>query len=139
MPSLASVTSHLDAYLSIAEIPDSDRALNGLQVENTGGVQRVLAAVDASLASIERAAALGSGTLLLVHHGLFQTYFFASHLGLDPNARDRFKGDPAYERTVEFCAKYDEVSFDPRYPNEPLSTFEPMGRKLLAKAWVAPQ
>ena len=71
MPSLASVTSHLDAYLSIAEIPDSDRALNGLQVENTGGVQRVLAAVDASLASIERAAALGSGTLLLVHHGLF--------------------------------------------------------------------
>ncbi|HEY1378061.1 MAG TPA: hypothetical protein VGF55_14770 [Gemmataceae bacterium] len=76
---------------------------------------------------------------LLERHGLFQTYFFAAHLGLDPNARDRFKGDPAYERTVEFCAKYDEVSFDPAYPNEPLSTFEPMVRKLLAKAWVPPQ
>jgi predicted HD phosphohydrolase len=76
---------------------------------------------------------------MLEHHSLFQTYFFAAHLGLDPNARERFKEDPAYERTVEFCAKYDEVSFDPRYPNEPLSTFEPMVRKLLAKAWVPPQ
>jgi hypothetical protein len=53
-------------------------------------------------------------------------------LGLGPNARDRFKGNPAYERTVEFCAKYDEVSFDPRYPNEPQSTFEPMVRRRLA-------
>ena len=76
---------------------------------------------------------------MLEHHGLFQTYFFATHLGLDPNARDRYKGDSAYEQTVEFCAKYDEVSFDPNYPNEPLSTFEPMVRKLLAKAWVPPQ
>jgi predicted HD phosphohydrolase len=76
---------------------------------------------------------------LLAHHGLFQTYFFAAHLGLDPNARDRFKGDPAYERTVEFCARYDEVSFDPAYPNEPLSTFEPMVRRLLAKPWVPPR
>jgi predicted HD phosphohydrolase len=76
---------------------------------------------------------------LLEHHGLFQTYFYASHLGLDPNARDRFKDDPAYGRTFEFCAKYDEVSFDPKYPNELLSTFEPMVRRLLAKAWVPPK
>jgi hypothetical protein len=58
------------------------------------------------------------------------------HLGLDSKARDRFKDDPAYERTVDFCAGYDEVSFDPRYPNEPPSTFVPTVRKLLAKAWV---
>lgn len=75
---------------------------------------------------------------LLSQHGLFQTYFFASHLGLDPNARDRFKDDPAYQLTVEFCAKYDEISFDPEYPNEPLKTFEPMVRRVLAKAWVPP-
>jgi predicted HD phosphohydrolase len=76
---------------------------------------------------------------MLAHHGLFQTYFFAAHLGLDPNARDRFKGDPAYERTVEFCARYDEVSFDPAYRNEPLSTFEPMVLRLLAKPWTPPK
>ncbi|OAI47981.1 phosphohydrolase [Planctomycetaceae bacterium SCGC AG-212-F19] len=76
---------------------------------------------------------------MLANHSLFQTYFFAAHFGLDPNVRDRFKGDPAYERTVEFCAKYDEVSFDPAYTNEPLVTFEPMVRRLLAKAWTPPK
>ena len=49
--------------------------------------------------------------------------------------------DPAYVRTVEFCAKYDEVSFDPgSTTNEPLSVFfEPTARCLLAKKWVPPQ
>jgi len=75
---------------------------------------------------------------MLVNHGLFQTYFFASHYGMDPNARERFKDDPAYERTIEFCAKYDEISFDPQYENEPMSTFEPMIRRVLAKKWTPP-
>ncbi len=75
---------------------------------------------------------------MLVQHGLFQTYFYAAHLGLDPNARDKFKSDPAYEQTVEFCAKYDEISFDPDYQNEPLATFEPMVRRVLAKDWTPP-
>jgi predicted HD phosphohydrolase len=76
---------------------------------------------------------------MLTQHGLFQTYFYAKHLGLDANARDKFKSDPAYEQTVEFCAKYDEVSFDPDYKSEPLSTFEPMVGKLLTKAWTPPK
>jgi predicted HD phosphohydrolase len=75
---------------------------------------------------------------MLVQHGLFQTYFYARHMGLDPNARDKFKTDPAYQQTVEFCAKYDEVSFDPAYANEPLATFEPIVRRLLVKAWAPP-
>ena len=75
---------------------------------------------------------------MLKHHGLFQTYFYASHLGLDPLARDRYKGHPAYDRTVEFCARWDEVSFDPAYPSEPLATFEPMVRRLLDKPWTPP-
>ena len=66
---------------------------------------------------------------MLVQHGLFQTYFYAQHMGLDPNAREIYKSHPAYEQTVEFCAKYDEISFDPDYKNEPLSTFEPMVRR----------
>ncbi len=68
---LTDITCHLDEYLRIATVPDSDRALNGLQVENSGAVERIVAAVDASQASIEFAAARGRGTLLLVHHGLF--------------------------------------------------------------------
>ena len=90
------------------------------------------------IASILRPFVSRDNWWMLTQHGLFQTYFYARHLGLDPNAREKFKPDPAYERTVEFCAKYDEVSFDPDYKNEPLATFEPMVRRLLIKAWTPP-
>lgn len=73
---------------------------------------------------------------MLAHHGIFQTYYFGDKLGIDPNRRDQFKTSPYYDQTVEFCGKYDEVSFDPNYPNEPMSTFEPMLRRLLgSKKW----
>ena len=75
---------------------------------------------------------------LLKYHGLFQTYFYARHLGLDPNAREQFKREPWYQMTVDFCAKYDEVSFDPAYPNEPMSTFAPMVHRVLNKPWLPP-
>jgi predicted HD phosphohydrolase len=75
---------------------------------------------------------------MLVQHGLFQTYFYGDKLGLDPNARDQYKSDPAYDQTVEFCAKYDEISFDPNYKSEPLSTFDPIVRRVLKKQWIAP-
>lgn len=76
---------------------------------------------------------------MLANHGLFQTYYYAKYFGLDPNARDQFKDDPAYLQTVEFCAKYDEVSFDPDYESEPLSTFDPMVRRVLKKTWQPPK
>ncbi len=68
--SLTDVVSFLDEYLRVREIPDYPGALNGLQVENSGTVTRVVAAVDASLASAQAAGGDGPA-LLLVHHGLF--------------------------------------------------------------------
>jgi dinuclear metal center YbgI/SA1388 family protein len=68
--SLQDVVEYLDTYLRIGEVPDYENALNGLQVENSGGVRRVAAAVDASAHSIGEAVRLGCD-LLLVHHGLF--------------------------------------------------------------------
>jgi dinuclear metal center YbgI/SA1388 family protein len=66
---LADVAAYLDAYLRVREVPDSDEALNGLQAQNDSGiVARIVAAVDASLATIE---GTPPGALLLVHHGLF--------------------------------------------------------------------
>ncbi|MEP6745277.1 MAG: Nif3-like dinuclear metal center hexameric protein [Gemmatimonadota bacterium] len=67
--SLGAITAWLDSYLKIRELPDYDGAVNGLQVENSGWVTRVVAAVDGSLESIQ-AAARQRGTLLVVHHGL---------------------------------------------------------------------
>lgn len=70
--SLSEIADYLGGYLRIGEIPDEPAAVNGLQVENSGRVQRIVAAVDASQATIDGAANSGGrGALLLVHHGLF--------------------------------------------------------------------
>lgn len=69
---LDQLVQHLDDYLRIAEIPDYEHALNGLEVENRGVVTTIVSAVDASQQTIDGvAAACPRGTLLLVHHGLF--------------------------------------------------------------------
>lgn len=64
------VVRYIDSYLGIRDVPDDPRALNGLQVENSGRLDRIAAAVDACQATIDDASARGAG-LLLVHHGLF--------------------------------------------------------------------
>ena len=71
---LAEVVGYLDEYLRIREVPDETNAVNGLQVENSGRVGSIVAAVDASQATIDGViATLEPGQpppLLLVHHGL---------------------------------------------------------------------
>jgi dinuclear metal center YbgI/SA1388 family protein len=68
--SLAAIVKHCDRRLRTADIGDYDGAVNGLQVENRGGVTRIAAAVDASLATVKLAVA-AKADLLIVHHGLF--------------------------------------------------------------------
>jgi len=70
MASLQEIVSFLDAELRISEIPDYPGAINGLQLENSGTVTKVAAAVDASLPVVEAAVAAGAD-LLVVHHGMF--------------------------------------------------------------------
>lgn len=67
---LEDVVGWLDDLLETGRIPDYPTALNGLQVQATGPVRRLAAAVDASQRSIDEAARRGCN-LLLVHHGLF--------------------------------------------------------------------
>jgi predicted HD phosphohydrolase len=75
---------------------------------------------------------------VLAHHAIFQTYFYAQHLGLDPNTRDQYKDSPYFQACVDFTTNWDEVSFDPGYESEPLSTFEPMVRSVLSRPWAPP-
>lgn len=70
MAKLADITAFLDSFLEIESIRDYPGAVNGLQIENSGSISRVVAAVDASLPVIEEAADV-PGTLLVVHHGMF--------------------------------------------------------------------
>jgi len=67
---------------------------------------------------------------IIRHHGLFQAYYSAHHLGGDRNARDKFKDHKYYQDTVDFCEKYDQSSFDPNYKSMSLEEFEPMVKKI---------
>jgi predicted HD phosphohydrolase len=59
-------------------------------------------------------------------HGIFQGYHYFQFIGLDRNARDAYREHPAYTRTVEFCAEFDQNSFDPSYRSMPLEEFRPL-------------
>ena len=50
---------------------------------------------------------------MLAKHGIFQTYFYGEQLGIDKNQREQYRSSLHYERTVEFTARYDEVSPNP--------------------------
>lgn len=69
---------------------------------------------------------------IVEHHGLFQEAYYAHHYGRDPDGRERYRDHPYYDATVEFCARYDQVSFDPDYDWEPLRFFAPMVHRVLA-------
>ena len=71
------------------------------------------------------------------HHGLFQGYYYAHHMGGDRNSRDRFKDHPFFEATVRFCELWDQPSFDPGYDTMPLEMFEPMVRRVFSSKRAA--
>lgn len=70
MPALGEIVRYANEYLRVTECGDWANALNGLQVENSGSVERIGAAVDAS-SRVFAAAADRGADLILVHHGLF--------------------------------------------------------------------
>ena len=63
-------------------------------------------------------------------HGLFQSYYYAHHMGGDRNARDRYIDHPWYRDAVDFCHRWDQPSFDPEYDTLSLDFFEPMVRRV---------
>jgi len=70
MSSLSNIVTYADRFLRIRDVGDWDNALNGLQIENSGRVTRVGAAVDASTRVLTESAKRNID-LLIVHHGLF--------------------------------------------------------------------
>ncbi|HEY4415314.1 MAG TPA: Nif3-like dinuclear metal center hexameric protein [Verrucomicrobiae bacterium] len=68
--SLAAIVKYCDQVLRTPAVGDYSGAVNGLQMENSGHVSRVAAAVDASLVTVKLAIA-ARADLLVVHHGLF--------------------------------------------------------------------
>lgn len=67
------------------------------------------------------------------HHGAFQGYYYFHFLGQDRELRERYRSNPYFDACAEFCEKYDQNAFDPDYDTLPLSHFEPMVRKVMAR------
>ena len=67
---LNDIVRYCDSYLRLGEIQDYENALNGLQLENSGRVKKIAAAVDVSSRTLQECAR-GEANLLIVHHGMF--------------------------------------------------------------------
>lgn len=70
---------------------------------------------------------------MILQHGVFQGYYYFHHYGKDRNEREKFRGHPMFERTVEFCAKWDQMAFDPNFDTMPLTAFEPAVHRIFAR------
>jgi dinuclear metal center YbgI/SA1388 family protein len=67
---LPEIVRYIDGYLRIREIEDWPNAVNGLQIENSGRVRKIGAAVDVSTRVLTQAVKKDVD-FLIVHHGLF--------------------------------------------------------------------
>jgi predicted HD phosphohydrolase len=70
---------------------------------------------------------------LIRHHTLFQRYHRINHPTSERDAREAYRGHPAFEATAIFCERWDQPAFDPDYPTLPLAAFEPLVRRFLAR------
>ena len=70
---------------------------------------------------------------IVKHHGLFQGYYYFHFMGQDRDARDVYRDHPYYQDCVDFCANWDQPSFDPNFPSQSLEHFEPIVRALFDK------
>ena len=70
---------------------------------------------------------------IIKHHGIFQGYYWFHFIGGDRDARDRYRDHEHYQACADFCANWDQPSFDPDYDPLPLEHFEPKVRALFAQ------
>src|SRR6266576_7159739 len=94
MASLDEIISYTDRFLRIRDVGDWDNALNGLQIENSGRVTKIGAAVDVSTRVLTKAAKKDVD-LLLVHHGLFWPGLQSVTNALHRQLKIAFKNDIA--------------------------------------------
>ena len=72
-------------------------------------------------------------TWVVEKHGDFQMIYYGEHVGADPEKRQAYAGHPYFDDCVEFCARWDQSSFDPDYDTLPLSHFADRVREVFAR------
>jgi predicted HD phosphohydrolase len=82
---------------------------------------------------------VGEANLWMVQqHGIFQGHYFFHHLGMDRDLRDQYREHPHYERTLEFCERYDAPAFDPQGETLPIEHFMPLIERVFAQPRHSP-
>src|SRR5262245_39337107 len=113
MASLSEIVSYTDRFLRIRDVGDWENALNGVQIENSGRVTRIGAAVDVSTRVLSEAVKRGVD-LLIVHHGLFWP-------GLQPvRGALRRQLQLAFENDVALYSAHLPLDVHPRVGNNAL-------------------
>lgn len=70
---------------------------------------------------------------MIAAHQDFQGKHYYEHFDMDPNARAKHDGHPAYELAMKFADEWDQKAFDPDYDTLPLEHFEERVRTVFAK------
>lgn len=69
---------------------------------------------------------------VILTHQDFQGRHYYKHFGLNPDAREAYRGEEWYEMGERFADEWDQRSFDPQYPTETLEHFEEMVRNVFS-------
>jgi predicted HD phosphohydrolase len=65
-------------------------------------------------------------------HQDFQGRHYYHHFGGDPDAREKYRGEPWFELGERFADEWDQIAFDPDYDTLPLEHFEERVRTVFA-------
>ena len=65
-------------------------------------------------------------------HQDFQGRHYYALMGMDPEARAKYRNESWYRLAEQFTDEWDQASFDPNYDTLPLSYFEPMIDRVFA-------
>lgn len=74
---------------------------------------------------------------MILAHQDFQGRHYYAHFGGDPDAREKHRASldsEVFELAERFADEWDQTSFDPDYPVQPLEHFEPLVREVFARA-----
>lgn len=72
-------------------------------------------------------------TNMIAAHQDFQGRHYYGYLGLDPEAREGYRGEPWFALAERFADDWDQNSFDPDGPTRSLEHFEPMVREVFSR------
>ena len=70
---------------------------------------------------------------IIEKHGIFQTYYYAHHLGGNKNKREKFKEHKYYNDAINFCENWDQKSFDLNFKSMTLEDLKPLVKKIFSR------